>query len=46
MYEAETSDTSKPIVDSANSEVDVVELLQACGMVLTDGVELKRRKLT
>ena len=27
VYEAETSDTSKPIVDATNSEVDVVKLL-------------------
>ena len=44
MYEAETSDTSKPIIDSTNSKVDVVKLLQAYGMVFTDGSELKRRK--
>ena len=38
------SDTSKPIVDATNSEVDVVKLLQAYGMVPTDGSELKHRK--
>ena len=37
VYEAEMSDTSKPIVDATNSEVDVVKLLQAYGMVPTEG---------
>ena len=37
-------DTSKPIVDASNSEVDVVKLLQACGMVPTEGSELKHRR--
>ena len=45
MYEAETSDTSKPIVDATNSEVDVAKLLQAYGMVPTEGSELKHRRL-
>ena len=44
MYEAEISDTSKPIVDGTNSEVDVVKLLQAYGIVPTDRSELKYRK--
>ena len=44
VYEAETSDTSKPIVDATNSEVDVVKLLQAYGMVPTEGSELKHRR--
>ena len=39
------SDTSKPIVDATNSEVDVVKLLQACGMVPTEGSELKHRRV-
>ena len=38
------SDTSKPKVDGTNSEVDVVKLLQAYGMVPTEGSELKHRK--
>ena len=45
MYEAETTDTSKPIVDATNSEVDVIKLLQACGMVPTEGSELKHRRM-
>ena len=45
VYEAETSDTSKPIVDTTNSEVDIVKLLQAYGMVPTDGSELKHRRM-
>ena len=44
VYEAETSDTSKPIADATNSEVDVVKLLQAYGMVPTEGPELKHRR--
>ena len=44
VYEAETSDTSIPIVDATNSEVDVVKLLQAYGMVPTEGSELKHRR--
>ena len=44
MYEAEASDTSKPIVDTTNSEVDVVKLLQVYGMVPTEGSELKHRR--
>ena len=44
VYEAETTDTSKPIVDTINSEVDVVKLLQAYGMVPTDRSELKHRR--
>ena len=45
MYcnEAE-ADTSKPKVDSTNSEVDIIELLQAYAMVPTDGFELKQRR--
>ena len=39
VYEAEMSDTSKPIVDTTNSEVDVVKLLQAYGMVPTEESE-------
>ena len=38
------SDTSKPIIDVTNSEVDVVKLLQAYGMVPTEGLELKHRR--
>ena len=45
VYEAEMSDTSKPIIDATNPEVDVVKLLQAYGMVPTDGSELKHRKV-
>ena len=44
VYEAETSDTSKPTIDATNS-VDVVKLLQAYGMVPTEGSELKHRKI-
>ena len=44
VYEAETTDTSKPMVDTTNSEVDVIKLLQAYGMVPTDGSELKHRR--
>ena len=44
VYKAETSDTSKPIVDATNSEIDVVKLLQAYGMVPTEGSELKHRR--
>ena len=44
VYEAEMSDTSKPIVDATNSEVDVVKLLQAYGMVPTEGSKLKHRR--
>ena len=45
VYEAETSDTSKPIIDATNSEVDVVKLLQAYGIVPTACLELKHRKI-
>ena len=45
VYEAETSDTSKPIVDATNSEVDIVKLLQAYGNIPTEGLELKHRKV-
>ena len=45
VYEAEMSDTSKPIVDATNSKVDVVKLLQAYGMVPTEGSELKHRRV-
>ena len=38
------SDTSKPIVDATNCEVDVFKLLQAKGMVPTEGSELKHRR--
>ena len=44
MYEAETTDTSKSIVDETNSEVDIVKLLQAYCMVPTEGSELKHRR--
>ena len=44
-YEAETSDTSKPIVDATNSKVDIVKLLQAYGMVPTEGSELKHGRV-
>ena len=33
-------DTSKPIADTTNSEVDVVKLLQAYGVINSDGSEL------
>ena len=45
VYEAETTDTSKPIVDATNSEVDVIKMLQAYGMVPTDGSELKHKRM-
>ena len=45
MYEAETTDTSKPIVDATNSEVDIIKLLQAYGMVSMEGSELKHRRM-
>ena len=35
------ADTSKPIIDATNSEVDVVKLLQAYGVVPTEGSQLK-----
>ena len=38
-------DTTKPIVDATNSEGDVVKLLQAHGMVPTEGSELKYRSV-
>ena len=44
VYEAITTDTSKPIVDASNSKLDVVKLLQAYGMVPTEGSELKHRR--
>ena len=44
MYEAETTDASKPIVNATNSDVDIIRLLQACGMVPTEGSELKHRR--
>ena len=44
VYEVKTTETSKPTVDASNSEVDVVTLLQAYGMVPTEGCELKHRK--
>ena len=44
IYIYKTTDTSKPIVDSTNSKVDVVKLLQAYGMVPTEGSELKHRR--
>ena len=44
VCEAETTDTSKPIVDATNSEVDVAKLLQAYGIVPTEGSELKHRR--
>ena len=44
VYEAETTDTSKPIVDATNSDVDIVRLLQVYGMVPTEGSELKHRR--
>ena len=42
---AETQDTSKPIADTTNSEIDVVKLLQAYGMVHSDGSGLRHRKV-
>ena len=44
VHEAETTDTSKPIVDATNSDVDIVRLLQAYGTVPTEGSELKHRR--
>ena len=44
VYEAETSDTLKLIVNATNFEVDVVKLLQVYGMVSTEGSELKHRR--
>ena len=44
VYVAETTDTSKPIVDATNSDVDIIRLLQAYGMVPTEGSELKHRR--
>ena len=44
VYEAEMSDTSKPIIDATDSEVDIVKLLQMYGMVSTEGSELKHRR--
>ena len=38
-------DTSKPIADTTNSEVDVVKLLQAYGMVNSNGSGLRHRKV-
>ena len=35
---------SKPIVDATNPEVDVIKLLQAYGMVPTEGSKLKHRR--
>ena len=34
----------KPMVDATNSEVDIVKLLQAYGMVPTEVLELKHRR--
>ena len=45
VYEAEMSDTSKPLINATNPKVDVVKLLQAYGMVPTEGSELKHRRL-
>ena len=45
VYEAETTDTSKPIVDATISDVDIIRLLQAYGMVPTEGSELKHRRI-
>ena len=46
IHEAEsTQDTSRLIVDSTSSEVDVVKLLQAYGMVSSEGSELRHRKV-
>ena len=44
LYMKQTSDTSKPIADATNSEVDVVKLLQTYGMVPTEGLGLKHRR--
>ena len=46
IHEAEfTHDTSKHIIDSTNSEVNVVKLLQAYCMVNSEGSELRYRKV-
>ena len=45
VHKAETSDTSNPVVDATNSKVGVVKLLQANGMVPTEGSELKHRRV-
>ena len=44
VFEAKTTDTSKPIVDATNSKVDVVKMLQAYCMVSSEGSELKHRR--
>ena len=44
VYEADTTDTSKPIADATNSDGDIIRLLQAYGMVPTEGSELKHRR--
>ena len=44
VHEVEAQDTSKPITDTTNSDVDVVKLLQAYGMVNSEGSELRHRK--
>ena len=44
VHEAETTDTSKLIVYATNSNVDVIRLLQAYGMVPTEGPELKHKR--
>ena len=43
--EAEARGTSKTIADTTNSEVDVVKLLQAYGMVNSDRSGLRHRKV-
>ena len=43
--EGEARDTSKPIADTTNLEVDVVKLLQAYGMVNSDRSGLRHRKV-
>ena len=45
LYMKLIPDTSKPIFDATNPEVDVVELLQAYGMVPIEGSDLKHRKV-
>ena len=44
VHEAEVRDTSKPIADTSNSEIDVVKLLHAYGMVNSDRSGLRHRK--
>ena len=44
VYETETTDTSKPIVDATNYDVNIIRLQHAYGMVPIEGSELKHRR--